>query len=328
MAENKGKICDAFTGGTEHALDSITGYSAGDFSFVMDPNNNICVPMRHVSEDLTEQVTDHPYIVRPNDNPAGAGVWKESQFDWEQLKDRPMDWLRSSTTEIELYSTDSVAEMQAKIDNAPHYLPHNKSLYFTFASNTTYSLTGSLVFDGFFGGGALYIRGNDSETGANTKHSTQQNHLTWSTPAQGIQILNNTCYLQIRNLKITANCGTSSNYSAIMVLNNPGWVYIHANYLITSLTTGNGYGVQLNGGVRAYVRRNYFSQGFAGVHGAAVGYGFVYDNDDIGNMPDYGVTSYNGSLLGVRDSIINGSMADNKAAVGGAINYNGAWILS
>ena len=325
MAENKGKICNAFTGGGEHALDAITDHQAGYWSFVLDDSSNLFVPFSYVSEDLTEDLSARPRIVRPDDNSSGSGVWKEWMIAWDQIYGRPaVDAVeQGEQSNFNLPNTHSAVELQAIIDAAPHYIPYGSNLFFTFNSNGAYSLDASLSFNGFTGGGQLIIRGNDSEPGANTLHTGQENTLTWISGGAGLHILNNSVYTIVRNLKITGDTG-AGHYPALNASGNSGFLSITANWIMTD-AVGYGYPVGFYNGSHGFVVNNYIGNGWAGVwvvQGARV---YTYNNADTGTQPSYGVVAWNGGFALCRDNGLSGSTADFDGANGGAVLYNGTW---
>ena len=78
----------------------------------------------------------------------------------------------AATQTVNFTSTDTAAEIQALIDAVPKYIPGGNTVTFQFGTGT-YTLSATLTFTGFYGGGIMEIQGNTAETNATIKHTTQ-----------------------------------------------------------------------------------------------------------------------------------------------------------
>ena len=105
------------------------------------------------------------------------------------------------------FSNDmSTAEIQEEIDAVRKYVPYPNNVFFQF-SNGVYTLTSRLYFQGFYGGGHIYVQGDTTESGLIS--STRRVVLDFSSGDRpGLSIRDNECQIIVRDLKIL--CKTDS----------------------------------------------------------------------------------------------------------------------
>lgn len=195
----------------------------------------------------------------------------------------------------------SSQEIQNLIDKYDKHIPSGSTLTFKFADGT-YTLTSTLSFSGFYGGGELYVDGNSSNF---TKSTTKAVYLDFSaTACDGVEFLGVGCEFYIRGLKIRVDM-VSGNYSCIKC-GYSNYLNIQYNYVLGTGKTV-GFGIYLFRGCAGTILSNYITQG---IHGIRIIYGcgvvIVSDNDDTGTTPTTG-NYYNSSIVIQLGNVVNGS---------------------
>jgi hypothetical protein len=215
----------------------------------------------------------------------------------------------TGTTTINLDDTMSATEIQNEIDGATRFIPAGHNLVFQFADGS-YSLSDTLTFDGFCGGGQLFIQGNDSESGL---HTNQAVDLDFSASnVDGIVVQNSKCGdVQVKNIKIQFD---SANGNDGIRLSTSTFEVFGCYLLGNSDADGNGIIVY-----RALCRINntYVSNMNNGI---IARYTQITsdNNDDTGTLPTYGLFAIAATIkkAGTQPS---GSTANEGTQDGGVI---------
>ena len=202
---------------------------------------------------------------------------------------------RETTRTINLDSSMSASDIQAKINEVGKYIPSGVTITFQFADGT-YSLNNSLTFSGFYGGGKIYIQGNTSETNATSLHTTQQVFLDFSSQdCHGIMIDTNSVDVVVRNLKIKVKTSNTHRYAVGAIRGSR--IYIGYSYLLGSTNT---YGILAHFyATFGYIRRTYVSNTWVGIHSdnALI---CSEENDDTGTPPRIGLRAHRAGTIGKR----------------------------
>lgn len=202
----------------------------------------------------------------------------------------PMKLLSGESLTINIDNSMSVDSINGIINSVSKYVPYGSSLIFQFADGT-YTLTSPLYFNGFFGGGDIYILGNSSDNSLSTTKAVYLDFTTDGT--NGIDIRNNDCYFYVYYLKIKK--ATNSAWDSSIYVANTLFCKIFYNYV---LGTGTTYGILIKGeyGTYLWTYNNYVSNAKYGLMGQRAGILFSHVNDDTGTMPVYGAAANQSAL--------------------------------
>lgn len=203
----------------------------------------------------------------------------------------------------------STEQIQSLIDAQPKWIDRRGALIFQF-SDGTYSLTRSLRFWGFGGGGYMHIRGNMSESGL---HTDQAVFLDFSgNSCSGLNIYNCWCSVGVYNLKITTT--SADNQDALDVYNCSGSTEVLYNYFRGTSAVNGGIGTYFSGTTRGRCYQNYYSQYSTAVAASDGAQLSEWDNDDVATNPTNARWSIRGALIGYYSSGLAGS---NSTTYGG-----------
>ena len=216
---------------------------------------------------------------------------------------------------INFVDTMTTSEIQAEIDAVGKYIPYGVQIIFQFADGE-YTLTDSLVFAGFYGGGTLVIQGNTTETNATSLHTTQEVYLDGtSLDNHAIQVYGvKLASVVLKNLKIGFK--SASQYLGVYC-QSVDYVKVLYCYLLGS-GTSQGTGAYFWSS-KGDIQYNYFSNSRNAIYSTFISEVFSYNNDDTGTMPAYGLIAENTSLIGKASTQPSGSSANEYSAYGGEI---------
>jgi hypothetical protein len=212
---------------------------------------------------------------------------------------------------VNLDATMTRTEIQALIDAEQKYIASGGTLIFQFA-NGTYTLDGTLLFSGFFGGGNIGIYG---EAVAEAQTTAQAVHLDFSTAADhGIQVGGNSVpVIDVFNLKITG--ATAGFVGSVIGYNNAGYMLCRGCYMTAAGFNGVGYYASALG--FHSVRNMFVTRHSRGIYctDAKVSMSAC---DDTGTMPTTGTLTERG-IVNQTGGVLDGSSVDNQATQGGRI---------
>lgn len=220
-----------------------------------------------------------------------------------------------SNNTINLYTSESAAEKQAKIDAVGKYIDTGVAVTFQF-ENGTHTHSDVLTFSGFWGGGSIYIYGDTSETNATDLHTSQNVHIDCSSNyCDGIYVGRCTCNVRVWNLKVSLNTA-SGVYDGITVASCFS-CFVYYNY-VTGNSDTQGYAFRANVGFYT-LRENYVSNI---QYGIAVTNAVVYSNtnDDTGTAPEYGLWARDAAYIGKNSTQPAGSVSNELTSGGSTIN--------
>jgi hypothetical protein len=219
----------------------------------------------------------------------------------------------ADTQTVNFASTDTAAEIQALIDAVPKYIPYGKTVTFQFGDGT-YSLTDSLNFDGFYGGGRVNIWGNTSDS---TSKSTSQSVYLDFSASNGISVQGNrVSFIEVKHFRID----TPDGNSCIYMTKNAGYVRVLYGYYTNdgkTSTSSNGVFVTQYG--KVYIQANYFNNNYYAIQANDMADLVSFDNDDTGTSPTYGLRAITNSTIGKISTQPTGSTADELSQNGSAI---------
>lgn len=209
----------------------------------------------------------------------------------------------------------TAAEMQTQIDALHRHIPNYHVVYFQFADGA-YNMTAGLTFEGFYGGGSIFIQGN---AGDGTSQSTSQSvFLDFSgQDCTGVLITGCHCrFAYVRNFKIRIKSTTATNYCLQSTFNSCLTNFFYNYAYGTGTTYGCGFEAY---SCKAYLYRNYFGDTNIAIRSREIGHIYSRENDDIGTMPIYGLYATGASLIGKRSSQPDGSSLDEYPLYGSVI---------
>ena len=216
---------------------------------------------------------------------------------------------------INFTTVDTATTAQAKIDAVGRYIPYGTTITFQFADGTC-TLSAELHWNGFYGGGNLYIYGNTSETNATTLHTTQSVILDFDGQScNGIVVAGCFVNVYIRNFKVMVN--TSAWKVGIKVIRCP-YAIVNYNY-VTGTSTAAGEGINANSGTDLVCKSNYVSNTYMGLVSDQVSMLHSNNNDDTGTSPAYGLFANYTSIIGKEGTQPAGSVANESANTGSVI---------
>lgn len=218
---------------------------------------------------------------------------------------------------ITISNSMSVEVVQSYIDNLSKYIPYGQTIIFQFQDGT-YNFNNTLYISGFYGGGRLEIRGNGTQAGANSAHTTQNVHIDNSGSSNsGIIAQFNDILIVIQNMRITVNT-VSAGYYPVYGQYNSKVLYVMYSYL-SGTSTSNSYGVLCNYGGSVYLQDNYFNNIYHGIsayHNCLIE---SINNYHTGTTPQYGLRAEYGGVIGKIGTQPSGSIGAQYSANGGEI---------
>ena len=143
--------------------------------------------------DLTESTESTKNDILYLSNEAGSSDGKQafnSVFALPQL----------TSEVINLNNFMTASEIQDIINDVPRYIPRGSNVAFQFADGI-YNLDAKLDFTRFYGEGLITIQGNTLETDATVLHTTQQVHLNFNNGTNGLYIVRNSNFVDVKNPK-------------------------------------------------------------------------------------------------------------------------------
>ena len=215
---------------------------------------------------------------------------------------------------VNLLTTDSTAQIQAKIDAVGKYLHNGVYITFQFADGT-HTLTSTINFKGFYGGGRILIYGNTSDTGLSITKSVHLDASSYSSHALFLQ--HNAVSVDVNYLKISIN-STAYNISGVKAEYSAKRVVVSQCYILGNGTT-NGMGTSAySNSAFMFIDRCYFSNMNIGALFQYTASGYIVNCDDTGTLPLYGVRAYYGAHVGnnITTTRIDGSTADESILYG------------
>jgi hypothetical protein len=222
------------------------------------------------------------------------------------------DKLQASTT-ITFTTSNTVAEKQEMIDQAPHCL-NGFTLSFQYADGT-HTQSDALLWDGFYGNGILQIQGNSGET--NSLHTNQAVYINGTGLAgseYGIYVQRCACYVLIRYFKIQI----SDNVSTIGInLNAVLYADVYGNYVYGAAKTNTNYGFWAGGGTVQF-QNNYVNNVYYGLGGVRAKI-YSNTNNGTGTNPTYGLRAAEDCSIGKNSTQPTGTTANESIATGGVI---------
>jgi len=249
----------------------------------------------------------------PRQTIASVGyAYRAGEADYAKVSETTKSQKLTISTIVNLDPSMTVSEIQVLIDAQPRYIPHGKALTFQFTDGT-YVLSTGLAFDGFYGGGTVYIQGNPSERGL---HTNQAVFLDFSgQDCHGINIFGcNMRYMGVRNLKIKVK--TDFQYRQPVYVYTSFGARILYNYCLGT-STMKGYGIYFNQSI-GYVGECYVENMRRGItaYNSRVS---SYKNDDVGTMPLQALVAMVGSTIGKASSKQPSGSVQNEYVGAGAV---------
>ena len=213
----------------------------------------------------------------------------------------------TSNTTVNLLTTDSTAEKQAKIDAVPTSAAAGVVTTFQFADGT-HTETDTLNFDGFTY--PIVIQGNDSDSAALS--TAQSVHVDGSGHAEDVISVNGSNYVTVSKLKVTVSDTAQKN--ALYLRCN--YAIAQYCYLLGSAKTTANYSVQFDGAL-GYAIATYVSNTDKAIRAVR---SFIQSvgNDDTATAPNYGLSSVSSTVhkSGTQPS---GTTANENTGSGGVI---------
>lgn len=172
-------------------------------------------------------------------------LWNPASGRFEQAPNATME-----TYSRTIMLTGTATEVQALIDGAGKYIPTGVTLAFQF-SDGTHNFDEPLNFEGFYGGGLVYIRSSDTSTSV---YRTQAATLDFSGLGSfyPIRFSNVSCEIRVFNLRFILD--GSVTYGSLLF---SGCLNAQAFYnSITGDGGTSGYGMSGQAGSVVYARQN------------------------------------------------------------------------
>jgi hypothetical protein len=233
-----------------------------------------------------------------------AGLWDKltagAELSYLQIVGCLPTWVQvilctalGENTTVTLTTAMTAADKQALIDATPHNL-NGYNLIFQFA-DSTHTHDDLLNFDGFWGGGSMYIQGNAGES--ETLHTNQAVYIDatgMGANDQAIYVTRCSTLVCVRFLKI--QIPDLANVSGIWANTNGSATVVSGNYVYGAAKTNGNYGIRFSTCEGSAIA-NYVSNVTYGItSGTAVAYSD--GNDDTGTLPDYSLYANGGGVLG------------------------------
>lgn len=214
-------------------------------------------------------------------------------------------------------TSDSYATIQAKIDSYNRFIPWDRYIVVQF-SDGTYYWTNSLKFCGFYGGGVIYIRGNQSET--QLGHTNQAvEFCTTNYDGMALEIKQNAVGFEVDRIKFTIynNSSPATNYNAGIYLlkNSDAPVILGCSFF--GQVTNFGYGVYASW-TKVQLQSNVYSTVKSAQHGRTLSQLYMRGCYATGTCM-YGV-DLSGASLGAQwggEPVATGSVANVYTNDGG-----------
>lgn len=210
---------------------------------------------------------------------------------------------------IPIQAGSSRATIQRAIDSVGKYIPGGTKIFLEFEAGT-FTLDGPIRFQGFFGGGVIFIRGSDLPGGTHATQSTVLNSFGAGGPANVISIEGSDVRVEIDNIRVQLLDGPGQHY---------GVVASHSKYLsltscsfsVNGTTESRGLGFLQTAGV---VDRCAFEGGQFAIVAATSVVSVSGSSADANNLPGIGIRADNAAFVGTNGNAPLGSQANSVAA--------------
>lgn len=232
----------------------------------------------------------------------------------KHINRRLSEVLRSTTSRtINLTNAMSATDINNRVNNALHkHFKYGRSIIVQFADGT-YNLDAPLSFDGYYGGGKLFLLGNAAD---NSLGVAKNVFLNFNNGTDGIRCRGNSIYIDVYYMKIRVQ--TAKNSRGVY-FENCAYVRTRYNYLLGT-GTGDGRGIEADGCSFVSVRDTYVDNIKYGI--ASSGSRLLSINNDdnpAGTTPLYGLLAESAGTIGKSGTQPAGSTANELEVDGGEI---------
>lgn len=213
---------------------------------------------------------------------------------------------------INLDSSMTVTDIRNIIEATDHFIPPGHILEFQFADGT-YTLSDTLLIDGFYGGGELHILGNTSESGLHTNQAVfidASGHNNDAVSLNEIQVKT-----RIENLEIYFD--NRDNQDGINHKKSRN-SHVSGCYL-RAVDKSAGTGLSVGDASFAYIRDTYFSGAVSAIQASPESTVVSHNNDDIGTTPEYGLEATAGLIYKYGGLQPAGTTSNERTSLGGKI---------
>jgi len=198
----------------------------------------------------------------------------------------------NKTYTIPLGST--AAQAQAIVDSIGKHIHSDVSIILQFEDGT-YTWTGGITVSGFFGGGTLSVKGDETDSESLSLH-TNQSVIINGTDASAQNLItiegNSLKNLYVRYINASLSTTSSDGSNCIRIHYNAGNVDVQGCYVRhTASQYGRGIGVYYNSGT-TYIAYNYVRKLYIGIYSYRSNYSCFAYNDDYSSRPVYGILVY------------------------------------
>ncbi len=211
------------------------------------------------------------------------------------------------------------ATIQHAIDTVKKIIPYGViitiQLGLNDGSNKTFNITSTIEIVGFWGGGDLIIRGDDSDMviGSSKKIKIDCS----STEKNALLVSKNMIIVRIKGVEININ--TSASWvTGIKTQENTAQVVIEY-CAIRGNSSSKGYGVSSTFGNSLYIGDSMFSNIQTAILANNDGFIRSFNNDDYGTLPTYGLQAARQARIRKEGTQPNGSVANENSWAGGEI---------
>jgi hypothetical protein len=217
----------------------------------------------------------------------------------------------ATTQTVNFDNSMTTAEIQALIDAIPKYLPVGVEVTFQFADGT-YTSTGTIIFEGFYGGGSAYVYGNSSDNTLSNSKSVVVDVVTAST--YGFRFRNNSCTFRAYYIRVNVADGQRAFQGNDCI--NLTFQYNHVQGNGKTSSTGSAYHVSK---VLSWEVRNCgITNIYYGIFSSSNSSTYSFNNDDFTTSPVYGLISSAATIYRVGTQPA-GSTANELTVSGGQI---------
>ena len=307
LAADHGKFTIAAQADTWDVLDTLSGMSSGDIVLLIADSGDT-IKVEHGTGNIECPaahdciLTDSQYVPFYYD---GTNYYVVGR----QLAAQEVN----TTKTINLDNTMTTAEIQQIIDSTDHFIAPGEILTFQFADGT-YTLTDTLSFYGFYGGGYLWIQGNSTEDGDGL-HTDQAVILDFdATDCRGITIQACFCPVTVAWLRVDAD--TDSGNDCIRGVRSPAVKIDECYFKGNGFTSTGGSCIRVEYAI-SEVFNTYVSNAGQGIY-CRSGVMFSSTNDETGTDPKYGLRAF-ASDIKKYSTQPAGSTANELESAGGKI---------
>ena len=248
-------------------------------------------------------------ITDNNFSTARTNHW--AYWDGDSLESSGKLGWQPETITVNFDATMTSGEIQQTIDSQGRFIPYGTYIYFDFADGT-YTLTNTLEFSGFYGGGRIWVRGNTNDTTVSTSKSVIINAS--SLAAHAFLFGGNGIYNILRYMEIRPN--TSGAYAGLYAVSCQR-TYVGQCYF-NGASTAEGRGVWLSNSSANYIHDNLFSNMKYAIR-TELSRLISNNNDDTGTAPAVGLFSGTAATIGKMLTQPSGSTSNEWTETGGVI---------